>query len=110
MSLLEICRDYDIPVLSGSSAVWEQFGSSPLNPGMAVVLEGKPYIICKSGLPKELLRYTIAHELGHILLGHLTFREKNGEYPMYMETEANIFAAVMIALDLNGKRWKEAAG
>ncbi len=102
MSLTKICKDYGIPVFSCPPEKRELFGISSTGTGCAVVLNGKPYILCDDSRPREELRYTIAHELGHILLGHLTFRADSGEYPPYMETEANIFAAVLLASDLVG--------
>lgn len=103
MSLIEICKDFGIPVLSYPPEQWERSrpsGVLPLTPGAATILEGKPYILCDESRSREEVRYTIAHELGHILLGHLSFRAKSGDYAPYMETEANIFAAVLLASDL----------
>ncbi len=95
MSLTKICKDFDIPVLSCPPEKRKLFGVSSTGTGCAAVLNGKPYILCDDSRPREELRYTIAHELGH-----LTFRADSGEYPPYMETEANIFAAVLLAGDV----------
>lgn len=44
---------------------------SHLPNGYAVVANGQAYILLKSGLSKEEAVATIAHELAHILLGHV---------------------------------------
>lgn len=48
--------------------------------------------------------YLVAHELGHILLGHFS----SGRSNKYSELEAVVFAAAMTALDLFSKMNKEA--
>ena len=102
MSLLKVCKDLGIPVLSCSPEGWDMFGlplAASIYNGSTILIEGKPYILCGNSCSREETRYIIAHELGHILLGHLSFREKSGNYAPYMETEANIFAAVLLASD-----------
>lgn len=113
MSLLKICEDFNIRVCYYSPDSWglmEQFGIPHTSGGYAVVIGDQPYILCDRNRSLENRRYIIAHELGHILLGHLTFRVENGVFPRHMETEANIFAAVMLAYDLgNGSGCTETA-
>lgn len=49
----------------------------------------KPVIVCRSEVSAFRLRFTISHELGHILLGHQVF----GRPTKDTESEANEFAA-----------------
>lgn len=42
-----------------------------MSEGYATVLHGKAYIFLKRGRSKETCRFTLAHELGHLLLGHI---------------------------------------
>ena len=62
---------------------------------------GTPYIFVSEDCTPERQRFTIAHELGHILLGHvgegnLVNREPDPtDHPM--EREANVFASRLLA-------------
>ena len=68
--------------------------------GLAILAEGNWYVIYneKESIPAR--RFTVAHEIGHILLGHLlvadkkyrTFQKRNPE-----EQEADMFAARLLA-------------
>ncbi len=68
--------------------------------GLAVKQSGNWYIIYKDNIITELARVVVAHELGHILLGHnlitpayySTFRPKGNE-----EREAESFALRLLA-------------
>lgn len=51
----------------------------------------KPYIAVGSGLPPQRKRFTIAHEIGHIVMGHIV----NGEE--HQEALANVFALALLA-------------
>ena len=74
--------------------------------GLLVELEDGPLIAFNSTHPFERQRFTIAHELGHLLLGHLdtfhvdlTTQESEGEHPGYdsaHEKAANSFAANLL--------------
>ncbi len=69
--------------------------------GFSTMLNGQPFIFVNKNTPKPRQRFTIAHELGHIMLGHL------GKYPLVnrepspadnpIEHEANVFAARLLA-------------
>lgn len=69
--------------------------------GYSTILDGSMYVIIRKGLPIERTRFTVAHEMGHILLGHVgTFhlvnREPSGsDNPI--ESEANVFAPRLLA-------------
>ena len=97
ISLLGICEDKGIPVLYSEPDVLDMLSVRPDTKGLAVMLNRKAYIICDSNLPLETLRWVIAYELGHILLGHLSFRGSCRKLPVWMEAEANNFAAALIS-------------
>ncbi len=71
------------------------------NSGMTVMFNGAPVILVAANEPRERQRFTIAHELGHILLGHV------GQYKLVnrepskndnpIEQEANVFASRLLA-------------
>lgn len=86
--LLNICNDYGITVRRDKS---DELGHS-------MFINGKPYIFL--GSREQLVQlsdrqYTLAHEIGHIMLGHLT--NKIMPSSQMCETEANIFASVLLA-------------
>ncbi len=98
-----ICKDYGIKVTTFA----EKIDLGELKPhtpqkygGLAMMIDGHPLIIIDDTIPPLEQRYVAAHELGHILLGHLTFRSDNGKPPQCAEDEARLFAAVMVANDL----------
>lgn len=72
-----------------------------INSGQSMIINGKPYILVAPDCPLKRMRFTIAHELGHIILGHV------GEYQLInrapsssdnsIEQEANIFASRLLA-------------
>ena len=55
--------------------------------GCCQVHEGKPYIFIKRNGLRRRKRFTIAHELGHIMLGHI-------EACKTEEIERSVFSAV----------------
>lgn len=69
--------------------------------GESTLLNGKPMILVNRNKPIPRQRFTAAHELGHILLGHvgigeLVNREPSpGDNPI--EKEANVFASRLLA-------------
>ncbi len=71
------------------------------NDGVSMLVDGKPVILASQLTGLERQRFTIAHELGHILLGHvgkyqLCNREPSrGDNPI--EHEANVFASRLLA-------------
>lgn len=69
--------------------------------GYSTIINGEMYIIIRRGLNMGRTRFTVAHELGHILLGHVgTYRLVNrepSEADNPIEQEANIFAADLLA-------------
>lgn len=71
------------------------------NDGMSLLLGGHPVIFVSENVPPARQRFTTAHELGHILLGHLgqhalVNREPDpGDNPI--EQAANVFASRLLA-------------
>lgn len=71
------------------------------NDGMSLILDGHPVIFVAKNVAPARQRFTIAHELGHILLGHvgqyaLVNREPAlGDNPI--EQAANVFASRLLA-------------
>lgn len=71
------------------------------NDGYCTIFLGRPRIFVSSECSPERQRFTIAHELGHILLGHvgravLVNREPSGtDNPI--ERDANVFASRLLA-------------
>ena len=69
--------------------------------GFSVIIDGVPHICIERGRPPRRARFTVAHELGHILLGHV------GKYTLVnrepsphddpVEQAANAFAARLLA-------------
>ena len=93
LSLLSICRLLQIKVK------WTE--GSHFSSGYAVVTGEKAYILLKSGQSDAECSATLAHELAHILLGHLgdwmdiEGRKLSSEQ---QEQEANHFASNILKL------------
>ena len=69
--------------------------------GRSVALNGRPVILLAEGPSPERRRFTLAHELGHIILGHvgrvgLLNREPSPEDDP-LEQAANVFASRLLA-------------
>lgn len=97
VSLSRICKDLGIAILDNKNANELQPGEN----GIAVMQKDKWYIIFDGTDIYGKQRFTIAHELGHILMGH---EMKNGYYTRRDniakpadETEADIFASRLLA-------------
>ena len=69
--------------------------------GYSAIIEGTPWIFVSDQATPERRRFTAAHELGHILLGHvgqyhLVNREPSGK-DNPIEQAANVFASRLLA-------------
>lgn len=105
IDLNKICKDYGIRACSYESNknIIKMIGLDPLaQPGIAFkTTDGTPVILFRDGRPDLETRFTVAHELGHILLGHLDYRESfYGKYPDFAESEANYFAVSILTHDI----------
>ena len=88
-----LCRQMGIPV--------KLFRPEDGNDGKCFLLDGRPVILVSDQVPPARQRFTAAHELGHILLGHV------GKYQMInrepstddnpIEQAANVFASRLLA-------------
>lgn len=93
VNIVQLCRGMGIHV-----ALFDGGGKSD---GYCVMVLGQPCICVSERCTPERQRFTIAHELGHILMGHvgkytLVNREPNaGDNPI--EQEANVFASRLLA-------------
>lgn len=93
VNIVSLCRQMGIPV--------KYFTPNDGNDGYSAIFLGTPRIYVSELCSPERQRFTIAHELGHILLGHvgeaeLVNREPGpGDNPI--EQEANVFASRLLA-------------
>lgn len=88
-----LCRQMGIPV--------KLYRPQDENDGMSFILDGRPVILVSDAMGPARQRFTTAHELGHILLGHV------GKYKLVnrepeagdsaIERAANIFASRLLA-------------
>lgn len=94
VDVLEICRRLEIRVM-------EYDEPRPEGDGFSTIIDGVPYICFQAGQSRQRARFTVAHELGHILLGHvgkigLVNREPS-PHDNPVEQAANAFAARLLA-------------
>ena len=88
----DLCRQMGIKIA---------YYDSPDDDGKSTIIDGQPWILVARDKPIQRQRFTCAHELGHILLGHtgkykLVNREPSrGDNPI--EQEANVFASRLLA-------------
>lgn len=93
VNVIKLCKQLGIRVQS--------YVPQDDNDGISVIIRGEPRIFVSEKCSKERQRFTIAHELGHILLGHV------GEYELVnrdpdpkdnpIEQAANVFASRLLA-------------
>lgn len=69
--------------------------------GKSLIVDGRPVILVSSAVPLSRQRFTVAHELGHILLGHVGKYELVNREPdpkdSPIEQAANVFASRLLA-------------
>lgn len=69
--------------------------------GMSCYIKGVPHVFVSSAVSPERRRFTIAHEIGHIILGHVGKYELINREPSSkdnpVEQAANVFASRLLA-------------
>ena len=89
--ITRICEDNGIKLTTATDDTFDIIGCC----GLAFKYKGVPYIAINPDAGFYEQFFTAAHELGHILLGHLDGSVNN---PTVQENEANSFAGAMLAL------------
>lgn len=100
VSVVKLADHYDVAVVKNRGRNWLKPGQS----GISIRTEDGTWIICYDERESiERIRFTICHELGHILLGHPLkpgllqhTRTIDKERPE-IESEADMFAARILA-------------
>ena len=86
-----LCRKLGIKLVEGGIS----------QDGYSTIIYDEPYIVVKESLGVRRKRFTVAHEMGHILLGHVGKYELVNREPSEadnpIEREANIFASRLLA-------------
>lgn len=78
-------------------------GQCKISDGFTVLFHGRYYIFYNSAMSVSRMRFTVAHELGHIVLGHVqegkpTPRNREPEQnDQPMEHMANVYASRLLA-------------
>lgn len=65
--------------------------------GFSKLIDNKPIIFYNDNKQQERIRFTVAHEIGHIILGHINegetcHRNTETDTSNYKEQQANVFA------------------
>ena len=97
VNLAKIINHYGIYLIRYSESDYINRHSLPNEDGFSILIDGKPIIYYNDQKPIYRARFTLAHEIGHILLGHLANGEtlhRNTEYDVLdvKEQQANVFA------------------
>lgn len=106
IDIKKICQDNGIRIYAYQDvpAILEAIGLDPQGgtPGLSLKQpDGPAVILYDRERPAMERRFSIAHELGHILLGHLDYRQKGtGQYPEFAESEANYFAVALMTHEI----------
>ena len=108
VSVSQICKHYGWRLASyrDGHKLIAAFGLSELmkeTDGFCVYSGGRYYIFCDTDMPRARQRFTIAHEIGHIMLGHIgegqctRINREPAATDAPEETQANQFAARILA-------------
>ncbi len=93
----KMCTDYGINIINNSSV-----GCLHGESGKLMMVGGKPLIIVDDSQNRRRIRFTIAHELSHYLLGHcgddvIAINREYRHIKPAQESEADTFAARLLA-------------
>lgn len=88
-----ICRELQIPI-----KLYQPYND---NDGYCYIKDGHPVIFVSANAPQRRQRFTAAHELGHIILGHVGKYSLVNREPSSTDNEveqaANVFASRLLA-------------
>lgn len=96
VSVNAIAKMLDIKVIKNSDIHELEKGER----GVTMEVNGKWYIVFNDNEPVLVCRFTVAHELGHILLGHTMYQKKKYRTFAFRdeeEQEADMFAVRLLA-------------
>ncbi len=98
VSVLDIAKSAGIRVIKNSMVKW----LLPSESGISIVISNKWFIVYDDSNSRQRCRFTVAHELGHIFLGHELKKRGNltqtiRDSESFAEQEANIFASRLLA-------------
>lgn len=114
VDLAKICDEYGINTYSfqKSPELVRAMGLEEGNyygGGLAFCFKDTAGILFDEDLPTLQLRFTVAHEIAHIMLGHVSFRgEWDRKHAEISEREADTFAVQLLANELRERfmaRW-----
>lgn len=102
IKITKICQSIGIKAIPYNNDILQHYGvDKRKNDGFCIVLQGSPFIFYNPEVMDKRKRFTIAHELGHIMQGHLDTRHMLNREPEESDTpeeqEANMFAARLLA-------------
>lgn len=93
VEITQICRKLGVSV--------RLYVPTDKNDGVSLIYEGEPIILVSAKAPQARQRFTCAHELGHIILGHVGVYELRNREPATtdspIEQAANVFASRILA-------------
>ena len=100
VSVLSIAKSAGIKVIKNSKATNNLL--SPNESGISILMDKQWYIVYNDKSTRQRNRFTVAHELGHIFLGH-ELEKRNQMKQAFIKSEsnaeqqANIFASRLLA-------------
>lgn len=96
IDIIQLIQKHDIALINRADApnTVATYNISPTTDAIALCIKGKYFIIYNPNNDPKRRLFTLAHELGHILLNHVT--DAHAPYNDYQENEANIFASRLL--------------